>query len=142
MVKGILMARPTKMTEAVLGKLEQAFAYGASDKEASFYAGINPDTMYEYQKTHPEFTERKEALKQRPVLDARQKVVGDIKNDVRVAQWYLERKAKDEFAVRQEHTGADGNAIQAIIDKFGSSEGVDEVPPITTDENPTSEKLS
>lgn len=34
------------------------------------------------------------------------------------------------------------NPIQAIIDKFGSSEGVDEVPPITTDENSTSEKLS
>lgn len=34
------------------------------------------------------------------------------------------------------------NPIQTIIDKFGSSEGVDEVPPITADEKPTSEELS
>ena len=110
------MARPTKMTKAVLGKLEQAFAYGSSDKEACFYADINPDTLYEYQKQHPEFTERKEALKERPVLQARQKVVGDIKNDVKVAQWYLERKRKSEFAQRQELTGDEGAAINVIIE--------------------------
>jgi len=111
------MARPTKMTEAVLGKLEQAFAYGSSDKEACFYAGINPDTMYDYQKLHPEFTERKEALKERPILEARQKVVGDIKNDVKVAQWYLERKRKSEFStkIETEQTGLDpvGDILRA-----------------------------
>ena len=111
------MARPTKMTEAVLGKLEQAFAYGSSDKEACFYAGINPDTMYDYQKQHPEFTERKEALKERPILEARQKVVGDIKNDVKVAQWYLERKRKSEFStkIETEQTGLDpvGDILRA-----------------------------
>lgn len=112
------LGRPTVMTEAVLGKLEQAFAYGSTDKEACFYAGINQDTMYEYQKLHPEFTERKEALKGSLILEARQKVAIDIKNDTKVAQWYLERKVKSEFSLRQELTGKDGDAIQPILVKF------------------------
>lgn len=93
--------RPTVMTEVTLGKLEEAFAYGASDTEACFYAGINPDTLYEYQKKHPEFTERKEALKEQPILKARQTVVLSL-DDPKNAQWYLERKRKGEFSTKTE----------------------------------------
>ncbi len=126
------VGRPTKMTEIVIGKLEEAFAYGASDREACFYADINPDTLYAYQKEHPEFSERKEALKERPILAARQKVVQEIQNDVKNAQWYLERKRKDEFSLRQEVTGADGEKLisglaglvseaQEVLDEHGES---------------------
>lgn len=107
--------RPTIMTEVVLGKLEEAFAYGASDKEACFYAGINPDTLYEYQKKQPEYAERKEALKLRPILAARKKVVEAIEADVKNAQWYLERKA--EFGMKQ--TIEIKNPAKQILDKFG-----------------------
>lgn len=106
--------RPTKMTEATLGKLEEAFAFGASDKEACFYADINPDTLYEYQKKYPKFTERKEALKQLPILKARKTIVDSL-SDPKNAQWYLERKAKQEFALRQEVTGADGEQLQGGV---------------------------
>lgn len=94
--------RPTVMTEAVIGKLEQAFAYDSTIKEACFYAGINPDTYFAYAKEHPEFSERVEALRQRPILAAREEVVKAIKTDPRNAQWYLERKRKDEFSIKQE----------------------------------------
>lgn len=114
------VGRPTAMTKEVIGKLEQAFAYGASDKEACFYAGINPDTLYEYQKKHPEFTERKEALKEQPILAARQKVVQEIKNDVKNAQWYLERKRKDEFSNRSEVEAIHSiDPVDVILKKFG-----------------------
>jgi hypothetical protein len=96
------------MTEAVLGKLNEAFAIGATDKEACFYADISPDTMYDYQLAHPEFIQRKEALKERPVLLARQTVVKAMVNDADLAFKYLERKAKNEFASRRELTGRDG----------------------------------
>lgn len=127
------MARPTKMTPEVLGKLEQAFAYDSTIEEACFYADINPDTYYTYVKENPEYSERIKALRNRPVLDARQKVVSDIKNDINTAKWYLERKKKDEFAARTELTGRDGDAIEQIVNKYGSSEGVDEVPSIADD---------
>ncbi len=99
--------RPTKMTPERIGKLEEAFAIGASDREACFYADINLDTLYEYQKKHPEFTERKEALKERPVLLARQTVVKNITQDADLAFKYLERKRRVEFATRveQENSG-------------------------------------
>lgn len=107
------------MTEAVLNKLEEAFAYGASDSEACFYASISHQTLYDYQKKHPEFIERKAALKERPILAARQKVVQEIANDVKNAQWYLERKRKDEFSPRTEVSGDTANPIRMMIEKFG-----------------------
>jgi hypothetical protein len=45
----------------------------------------------------------------------------------------LETADRETFGKKQE-VAVTGNAIQAIIDKYGGSEGVDEVPPITTTE--------
>lgn len=135
------MARPTKMTPETIDKLRQAFLIGATKEEASGYAGISKVTLYNYIEKHPEFLNEIEKWQNEPILKAKTTVVKNL-DDTKNAQWYLERKKKDEFAPRQEHTGADGNAIQAIIDKFGDSEGVDEVPPITAVEKPTSEELS
>lgn len=135
------MARPTKMTPETIDKLRQAFLIGATKEEASGYAGISKVTLYSYIEKHPEFVNEIEKWQNEPILKAKTTVVKNL-DDTKNAQWYLERKAKAEFAPRQEHTGADGNAIQAIIDKFGDSEGVDEVPPITADEKPASEELS
>jgi len=103
------------MTEIVLGKLNEAFAIGASDKEACFYADISPDTLYDYQLKNPKFIQRKEALKERPVLLARQTVLKAIESDPLTARWYLERRRKDEFSSRQELTGADGERIIPIL---------------------------
>jgi len=94
------------MTSEVLLKLEDAFSISATDKEACFYAGISPTTLYSYQEKNPEFAERKEALKNKPNLKARQTIVQQL-DDVRVAEWWLEKKRPDEFGQRQrlEHFG-------------------------------------
>jgi hypothetical protein len=86
------------MTDETVKKLEEAFAIGAADAEACFYAGITKQTLYNYQEKYPAFLDRKEALKQRPVLLARQTVVKAIENDSDLAFKYLERKANKEFA--------------------------------------------
>jgi len=88
--------RPTKMTPSTLGKLREAFLLGASDAEACLVAKIHPDTLYAYQKQHPEFSEGKAACKLNPVLKARRAVFNDLDNP-RTAMWYLERRAKGEF---------------------------------------------
>lgn len=95
------VGRPTIMTPEVLNKLEEVFAIGGTDKEACFYADISHQTLYDYQAEHPEFVERKEALKERPILKARQTIVRGLDDD-KNAQWYLERKRKNEFSVRTE----------------------------------------
>lgn len=119
--------RPTVMTPMVVKKLEEAFAVGCSDAEACFYAGIPKQTLYNYQKKHPGFIDRKEALKERPILLARQKVVRELESDVKNAQWYLERKRKDEFSQKTEleHTGGE-DPIKVLLDKFGVTEAIED----------------
>lgn len=100
------VGRPTVMTQEVLGKLEEAFLNGASDKEAYFLAGISKDAFYDYCKTTPGYTERIEGLRDMVKYAARQNVSkGIVKNgDQSLSQWYLERKAKEEFSQRTETT--------------------------------------
>ena len=95
--------RPTVMTETTVGKLESAFSWGCTDIEACLYAGINPDTLYEYYKKNPKFSEHKERLKETPNLKARQVLNLAIQQkDKQAAQWWLERKKKEEFSTRSE----------------------------------------
>lgn len=89
--------RPPKIDKAALAKLEEAFAIGASDGEACFYADINPATLYRYQEKHPQFRDRKLALQQKPILAARREVVSGMKGNPDLAFRYLERKRKAEF---------------------------------------------
>jgi len=103
--------RPTVMTPAVIAKLEQAFALDCTVKEALFYAGIKADAYYDFIKKNPEYTERFETLRNRPVLLARQTVVKKLSENYSNAMDYLSRKAKKEFSTRTELTGADGEAI-------------------------------
>ena len=116
--------RPTIMTQDTINKLESVFAIGGTDKEACSYADISHQTLYNYQEKHPEFVERKEMLREKPFIKARQTVVQALSNP-RDAQWFLERKRKGEFAVRVESTGADGKdlmpddaVIQELTDKL------------------------
>jgi len=96
------LGRPSAMTETVLGKLQEAFAFDCSIEEACFYADINPDTYYVYVKKNPAFSEKVKALKQRPVLLARQSVINGFAEDPNLALKYLERKRKSEFSTKVE----------------------------------------
>ena len=62
--------RPKSITKEVLGKLEEAFIYGATDSMACLYAGIHESTLYDYCKDNPKFSERKAALKNMPEFNA------------------------------------------------------------------------
>ena len=92
--------RPSSITENVLHKLEEVFALGGSDKEACFYADISPSTLYNYQTENPDFLERKELLKENPILLARRTVISEISRNPHLAFKYLERRKRDEFSLR------------------------------------------
>ena len=66
-----LGGRPTKMTEEVIQKLESAFIAGCTDLEACCYADISKTALYDYCQKNDEFAERKETLKNQPVMQAR-----------------------------------------------------------------------
>ena len=114
--------RPTVITEKVLQKLEDAFAIGSSDREACLMADISPATLYEYQKIHPEFIERKAQLKEMPKYKARATVNKFLSTDPDIAKWYLERKAKDEFSTRVENTGAEGKPLNVSVINYDNKQ--------------------
>lgn len=115
--------RPTVMTKDILQKLEWAFSRGLSDREASLYANIAPQTLYNYCQEHPDFLERKELLKEQPKMKAKLILADRLDDqDDKVAEWYLERKARDEFSTKQEISGSLSGAVQ-IVDDLG--DGVD-----------------
>lgn len=93
------VGRKTVMIESVIGKLERAFAWGCTDKEACLYARINPDTLYSYCKSKPSFSERKSLLKETPILQARKALIEGFKKHPSLALKYLERRRKDEFSL-------------------------------------------
>lgn len=117
------VGRPPKITDLVLAKLEQAFLMGCTDKEACLYADIVPSTLYRYQEENPEFTERKETLKQNPVMKARGVVLDALgENDIHTAHKVIERK--DGTKVKNENTGPDGGPQEhkwsvEVVDKTG-----------------------
>lgn len=118
------MGRPTIMTPNTLNHLRQAFAIGCTDEEACAYAKIACSTLYKYQNEHPEFIEEKEQLKQEPILKAKNTIVQNL-DDPKNAQWYLERKKKDEFSTRSELTGGDGESIQIVYNSLKNAKDTD-----------------
>lgn len=95
--------RPTIMIQTTLQKLEQAFSNGATDVEACFLADIATATLYDYQKEHPEFIERKQGLKNMIKYKAKTNIKKEIDNgDIQLSKWYLERRARDEFDLRSD----------------------------------------
>ena len=112
------IGRPTVMTPETIARLEDGFLKGMTDKEACLYADIAMATLYNYGEKFPDFLERKEMLKENVKLHARINIAENIieKKDKLLSQWFMERKVKDEFSLRNEITGKDGEAIKAKLD--------------------------
>ncbi|MBI2342968.1 MAG: hypothetical protein HYV02_01315 [Deltaproteobacteria bacterium] len=85
------------MGPEILRKLEEAFAWGATDREACFYAEIAPSTLYRFQQENGEFLDRKRRFQLRPILKARVAVVVGILRDPYLALKFLEKKLPAEF---------------------------------------------
>ena len=106
-----MAGRPSKKTDQVVKKLEEAAALDCTIEEMCFYAGISKPTYYQYLADDPALLDRLEALRNEPVLAARYTIVEAVKKSPQTAAWYLERKRKKEFAERKELTGEDGKPL-------------------------------
>lgn len=126
------MARPTKLTpelkEQILNSAKVIYHY----KWVAASVGIAEKTLERWRNDDKDFNGQLDQARSDFIRENLKKAKPDFK---------LETADRETFGKQQE-VKVTGNAIQAIIDKFGDSEGVDEVPPVTTDENPTSEELS
>lgn len=88
--------RPRVMTKDVIQKIEQVAAVGGSVEEMAMFADISAQTLYVYLKEHPEYSERIEALQEKPILKARNTIIKDL-DTPETSKWYLERKRRKEF---------------------------------------------
>ncbi len=118
--------RPPKITSAVLEKLDNAFSLGHSDEEACLIVQIDPKTLYNYCKKNPNYSSRKELLKNTPKIVARRNIVKKLNDgDLETSRWYMERKAKEEFSNRQEVkdvTEDDNEAVKLLKEIIDSHE--------------------
>ncbi len=93
--------RPTVMTPDNIRKIEEVAALGGSIAEMAMWCDIHVDTLYAYIKENKYFSDRIEALREKPILQARNTIMADIKSPD-TAKWYLERKRKAEFGPKVE----------------------------------------
>jgi len=112
------VGRPTVMDELTIKKLEDAYSNDATDEQACFLANISKQTLYNYQKEHPEFIDRKQALKNQIKYIAKRKILEAIEKEDKpdTAKWYLEKKDKS-FKPKQDIT-SDDEAITPILVQF------------------------
>lgn len=113
--------RPSKMTDIVVKKLEEAFAMGCDVSEACLFADISRKTYYEWINKNEELGNRFEALRENPFLIARKSVVTGLEKDHNLAYKYIREKKAHEF------NGSEGtdNKIEVTIsvideDKLGA----------------------
>ena len=120
--------RPLKFTDEVVKKLEEAFSIDATVEEACFYADISRQSYYNNVKEGSVLFDRFKALRERPVLLARQTAVSKITESYANAIDYLKRKRKDEFS-EQHRSAVDittgGEKINPIPIYGGKSSGKD-----------------
>ena len=96
------VGRPTVMTPEIVSKLELGFMAGMNKTEACEFANISRNSLYDFISANPEFSNRIEELQSHPSAKAKLNITQRIeKGDVEVSQWYLERKNRDEFSLKQ-----------------------------------------
>jgi len=116
------MARPTKITTEVIQKLEDAFIAGCTDLEACCYADISKTALYDYCKKNDAFAERKETLKNKPLMQSRfivQRALDD--GDLNTANRVIDRK--------------EGQKIKQDITSGGKQINTWVINPVTTEKN-------
>ena len=117
--------RPKAMCEHTLEKFEIAFKSGMNISEACDEVGVSRTTYHEFERAHKEWKELRESWQSTPSRKARQKVEAEIKKDVKVAQWYLERKNRDEFGRDVEGVSGPSEIRINIIGKYEEPNVID-----------------
>lgn len=93
-----MAGRKSKYTPDTVKRLTDAIRLGGSDRDACVFAGISEDTLANWRKTKPDFSESIDRAR----MDGKLQRIGRIKkhgeNDWRADAWYLERRWPEEYA--------------------------------------------
>ena len=110
-----------KYGEEITKEICEYLEAGLTNKDAAILSGITEQTLYDWIKKHSNFSQslqKAEAKAKQKMIDTVRKAAsghkdGDnIVNPVwQAAAWWLERKHKDEYSLRQEITGKGGEKL-------------------------------
>jgi hypothetical protein len=93
------VGRPSVVDEKTIRQLEAALCSGFSVTAACHFAGIGTSTFYEHRALDEDFAVRMKMSEEWATYRARQVILQAIdKGEVKVAMWFMERKARLEFA--------------------------------------------
>ena len=103
--------RPTRLTDEVLKKLEDAFKVGASISQACIYAGISQQDYFNWIKKYERFFERMEGFKNFPYVFSKEAIFKAINSkdpnvSAKYALEFLKRRDPDRKD-KQETTNLD-----------------------------------
>jgi hypothetical protein len=91
--------RPSVMTATTVQKLETALRDGFSVEMACHVSGVGRSTYYQHLQSDIEFADKMELAQDWITQRAKQVVAQAIdKGDLKMATWWLERRARAEFA--------------------------------------------
>lgn len=131
--------KPKNVADEVWTIVVEAWENGLSDREASLFVCKKTDTyikaseISQWRKDNPEIAELKEFLDQSMRMESKLTVNEAIRSGkVKSAQWYLERKASDEFSTKSAvaFEGAvvelsleeKEQALKNLVEQFGDGE--------------------
>lgn len=96
-----MAGRKSRLDDTMRQKIEDAAALGCTDTEIALYCDISRDTFYRWIKEQPKLSDRIEALREKPILKARQTIINNL-NNPQYALEYLKRKKRAEFGDKSE----------------------------------------
>jgi len=131
--------KPKNVDDEVWTTVVQAWENGLSDREASLFVSkklgiyIKASEISQWRKDNPDVAELKEFLDQSMRMESKLTVNDAIRaGKVKSAQWYLERKAADEFSTKSAvaFEGAvvelsleeKEKALKDLVEQFGHGE--------------------
>lgn len=124
------MKKFSKYSEEIVKEICTYIENGSSLKDAANLSGIGESTLALW-RSEDGYGDTKNPLTQKQRLDLldaikkaeaknKEKHIQNIETasakSWQASAWWLERKYKDEFAVRSEHTGKDGESLQIVLD--------------------------
>lgn len=96
------MALPTKYNDKKHKEIVAAHQRGLNVQEVCYQVGIAKDTYYRWIKEYPKLSYDIERAKTLLIRKSKELLMKAISyGDISTARWYLERKARAEFAVQQ-----------------------------------------
>lgn len=118
--------RPSEYDPDFCTQAVEFMGQGYSKTAFAGHIGVNPDTLYEWAKVHPEFSEAiKEAVGARvKFLEARLIGKDTASPQVTAMIFALKNAMPAEWRDRHEHVGPDGGPIQVTVSRF-TAEGDD-----------------